>query len=316
MAPKPKFTIQPFKQHAPMDEDYVQKTWSTLRHAINQIFAHDASGLSFEELYRNAYNMVLHKHGDKLYNGLAETVRAHLAKAAGEIDAANDAEFLEMISGKWAGHKLSMVMIRDILMYMDRTFVSQHKKVCVYDLGTALFRDDVVRAPRIKERLVCQLLDLVERERQGERVNRGLMRTVVAMLVDLGKEVYQLEFERPFLERTADYYQRESVDMLANASAAAYMRRAEARLAEEDERVKHFLDPSTEGRLRETVERELIARHMRALAEMEQSGLVAMLNDDRRDDLARMYSLFRRVVPPPTSGLAVMRDLLSAHVRE
>lgn len=54
MAPKAKFTIQPFKQHAPMDDDYVQKTWNTLRHAINQIFAHDASGLSFEELYRYA----------------------------------------------------------------------------------------------------------------------------------------------------------------------------------------------------------------------------------------------------------------------
>lgn len=55
MAPKTaKFTIQPFKQHAPMDEEYVQKTWSTLRHAIGQIFAHDASGLSFEELYRRA----------------------------------------------------------------------------------------------------------------------------------------------------------------------------------------------------------------------------------------------------------------------
>ena len=36
------------------------------------------SGLSFEELYRNAYTMVLHKHGDKLYSGLREVVAEHL----------------------------------------------------------------------------------------------------------------------------------------------------------------------------------------------------------------------------------------------
>ena len=36
------------------------------------------SGLSFEELYRNAYTMVLHKHGERLYTGLKEVVTQHL----------------------------------------------------------------------------------------------------------------------------------------------------------------------------------------------------------------------------------------------
>ena len=36
------------------------------------------SGLSFEELYRNAYTMVLHKHGERLYSGLKEVVTNHL----------------------------------------------------------------------------------------------------------------------------------------------------------------------------------------------------------------------------------------------
>ncbi|KAJ1625999.1 Cullin repeat-like-containing domain protein [Pavlovales sp. CCMP2436] len=157
MAPKAKFTIQPFKQHAPMDEDYVNKTWDTLKHAIDEIFAHNASGLSFEELYRNAYNMVLHKFGDRLYNGLTATVKAHLSTTAAEVDAATEAEFLDVLNKKWADHKLSMIMIRDILMYMDRTYVTQHKKIPVYELGLTLFRDDVVKSPRIKDRceLVC-----------------------------------------------------------------------------------------------------------------------------------------------------------------
>ena len=61
-----------------MDEKYVQNIWHLLKDAIQEIQRKNNSGLSFEELYRNAYTMVLHKHGEKLYNGLKEVVTAHL----------------------------------------------------------------------------------------------------------------------------------------------------------------------------------------------------------------------------------------------
>lgn len=63
-----------------MDEKYVQTIWELLKAAIQEIQKKNNSGLSFEELYRNAYTMVLHKHGDKLYNGLREVVTDHLVK--------------------------------------------------------------------------------------------------------------------------------------------------------------------------------------------------------------------------------------------
>lgn len=34
--------------------------------------------LSFEELYRNVYNSVLHKQEDKLYNGIKSVIQEHL----------------------------------------------------------------------------------------------------------------------------------------------------------------------------------------------------------------------------------------------
>jgi hypothetical protein len=61
------------------------------------------------------------------------------------------------------------------------------------------------------------------------------------MLVDLGKEVYARDFERPFLERSAEFYQREAAELLAQSTAPDYLRRAERRLNDEDERVKLFL---------------------------------------------------------------------------
>ena len=66
-----------------------------------------------------------------------------------------------------------MVMIRDILMYMDRVYVQQHKVENVYNLGLSIFRDQVVRSPKIRVHLKTTLLDMVARERRGEIVDRG-----------------------------------------------------------------------------------------------------------------------------------------------
>ena len=61
-----------------MDERYANNIWSLLKNAIQEIQKKNNSGLSFEELYRNAYTMVLHKHGEKLYTGMREVVTEHL----------------------------------------------------------------------------------------------------------------------------------------------------------------------------------------------------------------------------------------------
>lgn len=72
-----------------MDERYVNNIWELLKNAIQEIQRKNNSGLSFEELYRNAYTMVLHKHGEKLYTGLREVVTEHLinkVRVCGVVD--------------------------------------------------------------------------------------------------------------------------------------------------------------------------------------------------------------------------------------
>ena len=72
-----------------MDEKFVDNIWSLLKNAIQEIQKKNNSGLSFEELYRNAYTMVLHKHGERLYSGLKEVVTNHLEMKVSAIVAAD-----------------------------------------------------------------------------------------------------------------------------------------------------------------------------------------------------------------------------------
>jgi hypothetical protein len=51
--------------------------------------------------------------------------------------------FLQTLNAAWNDHQTSMVMIRDILMYMNRVYIQQNNCENVYNL--VIFRDKVVR---------------------------------------------------------------------------------------------------------------------------------------------------------------------------
>jgi len=140
-AKKKNFKIEPFKHKVEMDPRYAEKTWKILEDAIHEIYNHNASGLSFEELYRNAYNMVLHKYGEKLYSELVNTMTQHMCEIAMTVEASQGDLFLEELDSKWREHNKSLQMIRDILMYMDRTYVNNFNKTPVHELGLNLWRD-------------------------------------------------------------------------------------------------------------------------------------------------------------------------------
>ena len=106
--------------------------------------------------------------------------------------------------------------------------------------------------------------------------------------------------------------QLESQKFLGENSASVYIKKVETRINEEAERAKHYLDESTESRIVEVVEEELIKKHMRTIVEMENSGVVHMLKYQKTEDLACMYKLFSRV----SDGLKTVADCISRYLRE
>ncbi|KOX79045.1 Cullin-3 [Melipona quadrifasciata] len=299
-----------------MDEKYVESIWALLKNAIQEIQKKNNSGLSFEELYRNAYTMVLHKYGERLYTGLKEVVTHHLEnKVREDVLRSLHNNFLQTLNQAWNDHQTSMVMIRDILMYMDRVYVQQHDVDNVYNLGLIIFRDQVVRYGCVRDHLRETLLGMVARERRGEVVDRIAIKNACQMLMLLGinsRQVYEEDFERPFLQQSAEFYRMESQKFLAENSASVYIKKVEARICEESERAKHYLDESTEPRIVEVVEEELIKIHMKTIVEMENSGVVHMLKNQKTEDLGCMYKLFSRV----SDGLRTVCDCVSQFLKE
>ncbi|KHN76775.1 Cullin-3 [Toxocara canis] len=299
-----------------MDEKYVQQIWDLLKRAIQEIQRKNNSGLSFEELYRNAYTMVLHKHGEKLYLGLKQVVTEHLQNTVrNEVLASVNGRFLETLNAAWQDHTTAMVMIRDILMYMDRVYVQQQNVEPVYSLGLAIFREQIIHYGSVGDTLRNILLKMIAAERGGEIIDKMGVKNACSMLVALGidsREVYENEFETPFLRVSAEYYRAESQKFLAENSASVYVKKVEECITDESNRAKMYLDKDTEQKILAVLDEELINKHMMTIVDMENSGVVHMLNNDRIEDLHRLYRLLKRV----RNGLPTMTDCISKYLRQ
>ena len=211
-----------------------------------------------------------------------------------------------------------MVMVRDILMYMDRTYVPQNRRRPIYELGLHLFRTTVWEHPRVQPRVTQLLLDAVASERAGLLTDdRTLLKQNISMLLELGaadaSNVYERDFETLFLGTTQEFYHRESLDFLSKNTAIDYVAKAQGRLDEEKIRAAALgLAQTTEGPLQNIVETELIERHAENLVKMENSGFAALLKDETKvEQLRDMYDLLVRV----PSSVDFLRDALSERVK-
>ena len=147
-----------------------------MENAIHEINNDNSSGLSFEELHRNAYNMVVNKYGPRLYTGLQITTEKHLAKIADTIERRNGEAMLQSIRHEYERHKKSFSIIREIFMHLDKSNAKQRQYKSVHDLGLELWRRCVIRTQIIMSRMMETILQMIENDRNGEMSDPMLIR--------------------------------------------------------------------------------------------------------------------------------------------
>lgn len=165
-------------------------------------------------------------------------------------------------------------------------------------------------------------------ERNGDTINTGLIPSVISSFVDLGFDdrhksyglnndhsndsrwnalkVYEDGFEKKFLEESTHYYQREADECFVSLSITEYMKRVEQRLNEESKRVHVYLHESTNVKLALILETVFIQNHLEDLRVEFQN----LLNQDKDDDLGRIYMLVSRTV----NGLIGLKTTLEQHI--
>jgi cullin 1 len=81
-------------------------------------------------------------------------------------------------------------------------------------------------------------------------------------------------------------------------------------LKRERDRVSHYLLKSSEQKLVENVQHELLVVNAKQLLKKEDSGCCVLLRDYKVEDLSRMYRLYRKI----PNGLVVFSTIFMQHV--
>ncbi|RLU23086.1 hypothetical protein DMN91_005364 [Ooceraea biroi] len=191
-----KLIIKNFKHKPKLPENYQEQTWEKLQEAVVAIQTSKSIGYSLEELYQAVENMCNHKMASTLYTNLTILTESHV-KANIEQFLAESMDrhiFLKKMNECWQSHCRQMIMIRSIFLYLDRTYVLQNPGISsIWDMGLHLFRLHIVLNNLVQTRTVEGLLMLIEKERQGDTVDRTLLKSLLRMLSDL--QIYQEAFE-------------------------------------------------------------------------------------------------------------------------
>ncbi len=326
--------------------------WDILKGALTDIHNKNASRLSFENLYRASYKIVLRKKGQLLYEKVKEFeeewFRVHVLPPITELVSGNlvsiallqmqgasaherrqtGERFLRGIRSTWEDHNTSMNMVADILMYLERTYTAESRQPSIFAATIGLFRDHILRNDLggaseqldqpfvIFDILNAVVLDLINMERDGDIVDRNLIRHITSMLEALyetddeleNAKLYLTVFEPRFLIASQIFYKAECEKLLREGNASSWLRHTQRRLREEQDRCDTALSILTSDNIAKVVEDELIVAKLNDFLAMEGSGMKSMIDNDRHEDLSILYQLISRVDKSKNALKAILQS--------
>ncbi|CAL9238166.1 unnamed protein product [Arabidopsis halleri] len=227
----------------------------------------------------------------------------------------HDKDMLRDLVKRWDNHKVLVRWLSRLFHYVDRHFVLRSKIPIptLDEVGLSCFLDLVYH--EMQSTATKVVLALIHKEREGEQIDRALMKNVLDIYVENGMgtmETYEEDFESFMLEDTASYYSRKASRWIEEDSCPDYMLKVEECLKRERERVTHYLHSSTEPKVVEKIQNELLVMVAKNRLENEHSGCCALLRDDKKNDLSRRYSLYH----PIPQRLGRVADLFKKHITE
>mmetsp|Transcript_22229 Transcript_22229/g.71840 ORF Transcript_22229/g.71840 Transcript_22229/m.71840 type:complete len:749 (-) Transcript_22229:395-2641(-) len=298
----------------------VLKIEEILEDAQGGVYKHKISTDEYSQLYTTVYTMCTQKPpnnwSEPLYNNYCEAVIDYLtARILPRIKEKHDESMLRELVRRWENHKTIIRFLSHVFKYLDRFYVKRLSLPELAEVGSQKFLEIVFNS--VKREVRSAILELIRRERECEQVDKHLIKSVIEIFVEMGGsraslDTYATDFEEMLLSSTADYYSRESAKWAEKDSFPEYMRKAEDRLKQEQDRVAHYLHSSTEEKLLKVCDEQLLQTPEQQLLEKEHSGCEKLLLDNKVEDLSRMFRLFSRI---PT-GLPPISNIVRKHISD
>ncbi|CAJ0957478.1 unnamed protein product, partial [Mesorhabditis belari] len=282
---------------------------NSIKSLVNPAILAPKSGRNSINDYRNGSLF----SGSELYQRLKNYLERTVTEALQEGNEKHDEELFRFYVDKWKQFCFYFKVIDGIFDCLNKHLcepgveVNRDSKRVLFYVKTLLLRE-------LDARFMQGVMDLIRQERDGQTIDRSFIRAVVEFYVDLGidensrslERFYRQKFEKRFLGETENYYTTEADDFLQQNSFTEYMKKIEKRLNEEAERCNFYLHATTLQPLSQICETVFIQRKI----ELFQRDFGPLLEQERDDDLARIYQLCGRI----EQGLEELKLALERHI--
>ncbi|KAF4619424.1 hypothetical protein D9613_004852 [Agrocybe pediades] len=343
MPPAPPTNVNEALRAIPSKTAELDETWRFLELGVDHLMKNYDKGLAYTaytNLYTAVYNYCtstkMHARidthrtganlvGAELYNELCQYFVNYFHSMLEEASSRTDEDLLRYYSNEWKRYTTGVNYLNRVFTYLNRYWVKRERDegkksvFPVYTLALAQWKEHFfMPIQRANNKLTTATLRLITQQRNGEAIDHDLVKKVVDSFVSLGLDssdmdketldVYKEQFEAAFIAATEEYYKKESKTFLAENSVADYLKKAEDRLREEEDRVERYLHTKTRKELINKCEHVLVRDH----AELMWDSFQSLLDFDQDEDLQRLYSLLSRI----PEGLEPLRTRFEAHVKQ
>lgn len=294
----------------------MQKGITKLKRILEGLPESPFSSEEYMMLYTTIYNMCTqkppHDYSQQLYDKYKQAFEEYISSTVlPSLSEKHDEYMLRELVKRWANHKVMVRWLSRFFHYLDRYFIARRSLPALNEVGLTCFREQVYDA--LKNKAKDAIIALIDKEREGEQIDRALLKNVLDIFVEIGMgqmDSYEKDFQEHMLQDTGAYYSRKASNWILEDSCPEYMIKAEECLKKERDRVSHYLHSSSEPKLVEKVQHELLVVYATQLLEKEQSGCRALLREDKVEDLSRMYRLYHKI----PKGLEPVANVFKQHI--
>lgn len=220
-------------------------------------------------------------------------------------------------------------MVHRMFYYLDRFYLRNNKKHDKLTGGVALELFYTAMTPSVQESIRDAIQEEFTKDRNGQVVDKDLMRRVVQTYYQLGlvdaeprksetsfywegtKDLsfYNEQFEKHLIKRALKEYHSKASAKIAEFSAPEYLKWADQCFQHEEGYCDTIFQPETRDKLMKAVVNVLITQRNTQIVEKD-TGVKYMIDNQRSDELLLLYNCFSR----DEKNLTVIVDCLKKYI--
>ncbi|CAL9238164.1 unnamed protein product [Arabidopsis halleri] len=215
-----------------------EEGWSYLQKGITRLIRHlegePEQALNAQhcmELYNTAFHMCTQKpdYSQQLYDKYREVIEDYTMQTVlPSLREKHDEYMLRELVKRWNNHKLMVRQLAIIFRYLDRYFFPRKRiNSSLREVGLIYFHDLIYH--EMHSPATQAVIALIHKEREGEQIDRELVRNVIDVFIENGMgsiKKYEEDFESFMLQDTASYYTRKASRWMEEDSCPDYTPKA------------------------------------------------------------------------------------------